>query len=167
MKTTFRKLKEAGACTARYRHLAKSLGGITKYGRDTPISALQILDHNGSDDLWWAWRFFDKTKADKIGRLFAADCAERVLPLFEKERPNDDRPRKAIEACRQFANGEIDAAASEAARAAAWEAAWAAASEAAMEAARAAARAAAWAAAWEAEKEWQLERLRWYLEADQ
>ena len=30
--------------------------------------------------------------------LWAADCAERVLPHFEREHPNDDRPRKPIEA---------------------------------------------------------------------
>ena len=30
----------------------------------------------------------------------AADCAERVLPFFEKVYPKDDRPRKAIETCR-------------------------------------------------------------------
>ncbi len=33
---------------------------------------------------------------------WAADCAERVLPLFEKAYPEDDRPRKAIEACRTW-----------------------------------------------------------------
>src|SRR4030065_1402680 len=32
--------------------------------------------------------------------ICAADCAERVLPFFEKAYPKDDRPRKAIEACR-------------------------------------------------------------------
>jgi hypothetical protein len=31
---------------------------------------------------------------------FAADCAEHVLHLFEARFPNDDRPRKAIEAAR-------------------------------------------------------------------
>lgn len=31
---------------------------------------------------------------------WAADCAERVLPFFEKAYPQDDRPRKAIETCR-------------------------------------------------------------------
>src|SRR4030042_3777084 len=31
---------------------------------------------------------------------FAADCAERVLPFFEKAYPKNGRPRKAIEACR-------------------------------------------------------------------
>jgi hypothetical protein len=33
---------------------------------------------------------------------WAADCAERVLPLFETARPNDDRPRWAIEQCREW-----------------------------------------------------------------
>lgn len=32
--------------------------------------------------------------------LFAADCAERVLSIFEERYPTDDRPRKAIEAAR-------------------------------------------------------------------
>jgi len=35
--------------------------------------------------------------------LWAADCAEHVLPYFEKERPKDDRPRKAIETGRDWA----------------------------------------------------------------
>ena len=38
--------------------------------------------------------------------LWAADCAEHVLPLFERERPDDDRPRRAIEAGRAWARGE-------------------------------------------------------------
>lgn len=33
---------------------------------------------------------------------WAADCAERVLPLFETVYPEDDRPRNAIEACRTW-----------------------------------------------------------------
>jgi len=36
-----------------------------------------------------------------------ADCAERVLPYFEEAFPDDDRPRKAIEAARAWARGEI------------------------------------------------------------
>jgi len=42
-------------------------------------------------------------------RLFglkAAEFAKRVLPLFEKERPNDDRPRLAIDAIRAWARGK-------------------------------------------------------------
>jgi hypothetical protein len=33
---------------------------------------------------------------------WAADCAERVLPLFEEAYPEDDRPRNAIETCRTW-----------------------------------------------------------------
>lgn len=39
--------------------------------------------------------------------LCAADCAEGVLALFEDAVPGDDRPRKAIEAARAWARGEI------------------------------------------------------------
>ena len=36
--------------------------------------------------------------------IWAFDCAERVLPYFEKKFPRDDRPRKSIEACREWAH---------------------------------------------------------------
>ena len=35
--------------------------------------------------------------------IWAADCAERVLPYFEEKYPEDTRPRNAIEACREWA----------------------------------------------------------------
>ena len=38
--------------------------------------------------------------------LWAADCAERALPLFEAKTPSDTRPREAIEGIRAFARGE-------------------------------------------------------------
>ena len=41
---------------------------------------------------------------------WAADCAERVLHLFEAEAPGDDRARDGIERARAFARGEVDAA---------------------------------------------------------
>jgi len=37
--------------------------------------------------------------------LWAADCAQRVLPLFEAKAPSDARPREAIEGGRAFARG--------------------------------------------------------------
>jgi hypothetical protein len=37
--------------------------------------------------------------------LWAADCAERVLPLFEAKASSDTRPREAIEGIRVFARG--------------------------------------------------------------
>ena len=38
---------------------------------------------------------------------WAADCAEHVLDLFERERSGDPRPRHAIEQARAWARGEI------------------------------------------------------------
>ena len=39
--------------------------------------------------------------------LWAATCAEHVLPLFESIRPDDTRPRQAIEAARAWTRGEF------------------------------------------------------------
>ena len=119
--------------------------GTIVHGDDKfAASQMRLVEHIGTTD-------------ERNLRLFAADCAEDVLGLFEPEYPNDSRPRTAIEVARRFANGEATQeelaaaraaardAARDAARAAAWAAAWAAAG-----AARDAARAAAWAAAWAA-----------------
>ena len=38
--------------------------------------------------------------------LVACICAATSLPIFEKKYPQDDRPRKAIEAARAWANGK-------------------------------------------------------------
>jgi len=43
----------------------------------------------------------------KVLRLLAADFAEHVLPIFEKKRPGDLRPREAIAAARAYARGKI------------------------------------------------------------
>ena len=85
---------------------------------------------------------------DKTLRLFAADCAEHVLGIYERVCPKDDRPRKAIQAARDFANGLIDRNAAHAAANAAHAAANAAYSAySAAEAAYAASYAASYAAA--------------------
>jgi len=73
------------------------------------------------------WVYF-RSVSKETARLVACDIAESVLHIFEDKFPNDDRPRKVIEAARRENK--------DAARAAAWVAA-----------ARAAARAAAWVAA--------------------
>jgi immunity protein 5 of polymorphic toxin system len=39
--------------------------------------------------------------------MWAADCAEHVLHHFERARPNDDRPRLAIDLARAWARGEV------------------------------------------------------------
>jgi hypothetical protein len=46
----------------------------------------------------------------RIVAEWAADCAERVLWLFEAQAPQDPRPRDAIARTRGFARGELDVA---------------------------------------------------------
>lgn len=46
----------------------------------------------------------------RVVAAWAADCAERVLALFEAEAPEDPRPRAAIARARAFARGELTAA---------------------------------------------------------
>jgi hypothetical protein len=50
------------------------------------------------------------TLQDDVHRLlgiWAADCAEHVLHHFEQARPEDDRPRRAIDLGRAWARGEV------------------------------------------------------------
>ena len=96
---------------------------------------------------------------ESVTRLFACDCAERALPIYERDYPKDKRPREAIRVARMFAQGKATNDELAAAWAAAGAAAWAAAGAAAW----AAARAAAWDAAWAAEHKWQAKRLMQYL----
>jgi hypothetical protein len=46
-------------------------------------------------------RLFQPDK--RVLALWAADCAEHVLPFFAMEHPDDERPERAIHACRQWA----------------------------------------------------------------
>ncbi len=39
--------------------------------------------------------------------IWAAQCAQHVLHYFEETRPDDDRPRRAIELTQAWVNGEI------------------------------------------------------------
>jgi len=43
----------------------------------------------------------------RVLAVWAADCAERTLPLFEARAPADARPREAIDGLRAFARGEL------------------------------------------------------------
>jgi hypothetical protein len=43
----------------------------------------------------------------RVLAVWAADCAERTLSLFEVKAPSDSRPRDAINGLRAFARGEL------------------------------------------------------------
>ena len=154
MQTTLNKIKLHSPCKDGWEKLLNHLNKTQS--DDESLELRTILESNGLHDTIWALRAVECK--DKEIRLFAADCAELVLPIFEKDYPNDKRPSLAIQAARDYANGlitmeELRAAASDAASDAAWaaasdaasDAAWAA-RAAASAAARDAARDAAWAA---------------------
>ena len=155
VRTTLKLLREQSACESGYKKLRKSLPKA--YGDNKPINLLRVLRSNGVQDTLWCFQATVEPWADikHIPALMAADFAESVLPKYESVYPNDDRPRKAIEACRAFVRVEISS------ESAAWSArsaarsAWSARS---AESARSAAESAAWsarsaaeAAAWSAE----------------
>lgn len=51
------------------------------------------------------------SEADRrLVAAWAANCAERVLPLFEAEAPTDGRPRDGIDRARAYARGELSTA---------------------------------------------------------
>jgi hypothetical protein len=83
------------------------------------------------------------TKQHKAIASWAADCAERVLPMFENVKPGDSRPKAAISAARRWASGKITMADARKASVAAHAAARDAGDPAGRDAARAAAHAAA------------------------
>ncbi len=174
--TTFRKVHDAGACVDRYKIFGRKMGGITTYGRDTPIPLVRVLDDMGlADTLWALGATIEPAKNLLIE--FACRCAEHVLANFEALYPTDKRPRQAIEAARLYLIGESTAAES-AAKSAAWSAesaarsaAWSA--ESAARSAESAARSAAWSAgsaAWSAESAaksaaWSAESAAWSAES--
>ena len=161
MQTTLNKIKSHLPCKEGWKKLLNHLGKIQS--DDEPLDLRTILESNGLNHTIWAFRAVEGK--DKEIRLFAADCADMALPIYEKRYPDDKRPRLAIQAARDYANGLITfeelAAAGAAAGAAAWDAAGAAAGDAARAAEGAAARAAAgasagaaaWDAAWDAARD--------------
>lgn len=165
--TTLNIIRDHFPCSGSWQKALKLLGK-TK-ADDEPLSFEWILENLGLDDALWGLRAVseeNETERDRLARMFACDCAERVLVCWYKHYPKDHRPKEAICVARKFAQGEASQEELDAARAAwdaaraAWDAAmaaWAAASAAAWAAARdardaatAAASAAATAAAWAA-----------------
>lgn len=134
--TTLAKIKAQSPCEDGYKKLVKSLGGIKKYGKDTPITFQQIYTSNGYNDTLWCLRATDE-EFHYLWRHFAVDAAQSVEYLN-----NDQRVSACNAVMRRYADGnateEERAAARDAARAAARDAAWAAARDAAWDAARAA-----------------------------
>lgn len=176
---TYEEVKALEPCPDAFEQATKLLGGEGWGGREIDAAAAREAGCTLGDIVWVASALARKD-ADVRRRLqlWMADCAARVLHVYEQSEASG-APRKAIIAARQYARGEIDntacTAASHAAWAAfgdaesaAWAAAWAPSMSAAKDASRAAVRSgwtdaasdvasdAAWAAGWAAasDAEW-------------
>ncbi len=68
--------------------MKKSKFSLTRYQDERIVEIVRKTDH--------------KTLA-----VWAIDCVERVLPYFEEQYPEDNRPRKAIEACREWVRTDV------------------------------------------------------------
>lgn len=188
---TYSELKNLDPCPKRLRKVAKLMGGVRKWGHRR-ITAREAAEAGIEfDDLLWVAATIALTdnRVKRRLRLFLTDCAARMLPVFEKQHPDDARPREAIMAARQFVSGEktsvvraARAAANSVDRSTAAGAAAGSAATAAAGSARAidwdsadwTARSALWAILWnadgasdksavQAERHWQLERLVLWL----
>ena len=179
--TTLNKIRACGPCTSGWRTLLKHVG--EDFDPDAEINLLTVLESNGVADMLWTLRATDQD-SKRVASQLAIEFAEQALPIFEKRRQNDERPRKAIQAARDYLDGKISleelracrshSAADAAADAAAADAADAAAAAYAAYAAAYAADAAAYAtatgvggaeAAREKARERQAEIIRMILEA--
>jgi hypothetical protein len=157
---TLTQVKRLQPCRHSLKRIARFLG-------DVPLTASEARAAGAKlDDVAWAAAAVASIDKDVRRRrcLWMADCAVRMLPLFEREQPTDQRPRRAIEAARAYARAEIGEAALSAAGADGYDGWDAAARDAARYAALAAARTAAardaawatgdWSAAWAAADWW-------------
>ena len=113
-------LRDNHACQERYDYLVEKLG--TDFGDDEPLSLSRILEINGIADCFWAFNCFSAIYEDEL-RLIATKTAvwsaRQALKYFTEKYPDDDRPRKAIEAAEAYIeNASARAAYAAAARAA-------------------------------------------------
>lgn len=120
--TTLKKISRCRPCgskrtsKAAFSLLRESLGD--NYGDNTPVKFSEIIEIQGLDDAILCLGSICP-KHNKEVRMFAAECAKHVLHIFEIQFPNDDRPRKAIEAACDYAQRKIT---KDAARYCSWDA---------------------------------------------
>lgn len=87
LSTTFKDLREYGACKAGYQKLAKNLGGIRKYGSNTPIPLSSIWESNGWTDLGWTmdqlWSDPDSNAETFFDDWSVALCESILMPFLK------------------------------------------------------------------------------------
>jgi len=102
LQVTVKQIMEWDPCEGYTEEVVKGLFSGRIY-----LNAKQILDLDISiADKFWAVLREELIPAEILYE-FGCQCAERVLPIWEEKYPDDDRPRKAIEAKRAWMRGEI------------------------------------------------------------
>ena len=130
--TTLKLLRAHTACKPRYDFLVAALG--PEWADDAALPLLSILDSNGLDDALWALRATppeQEADRDRIARIYACDCAERVFPIWrgwaDENTPEIALvPEQTVAIARRYAIGEATSEELAAAGDAAWAAALAA-----------------------------------------
>ena len=102
--TTLNKIRACSPCASGWQTLLKHVG--KDFDPDAEINLLTILESNGVADMLWTLRATDQD-SKRIASQLAIEFAEQALPIFEKRRPDDARPRKAIQAARDYLDGKI------------------------------------------------------------
>ena len=102
--TTLNKIRACSPCTSGWQTLLKHVG--KDFNPDAEINLLTILQSNGVADMIWTLRATDQD-SKRIASQLAIEFAEQALPIFEKRQPDDARPRKAIQAARDYLDGKI------------------------------------------------------------
>ncbi len=96
--TNIARIRAAGPCEVGYKKLVKSLGGVHKYGEDTPITIRQIVESNGLDDALWCLCTMPEHNAR--WRLLAVRYARRAQRLM-----TDPRGVEAVDVAERHARG--------------------------------------------------------------
>lgn len=101
MRTTYKKIKSFKPCFEGWKTLLENTNPEMDMTKE--IDLMDILKSNGIKDAVWALRCWDYMD----WCLFICEVAESVLPIFEEKYPEDDRPRKALQAIRDYKAGII------------------------------------------------------------
>lgn len=102
--TTLNRIRACEPCRPGWRKLLDYLG--KDFDPDAEINLLTLLDSNNVPDLLWT---LQATVQDsrRVASQLAIEFAEQALPMFERRYPDDARPRRAIQAARDYLDGKI------------------------------------------------------------
>ena len=103
--TTLNKIRACSPCASGWRTLVKHLG--EDFDPNAEINLLTVLESNGVADMLWTLRAAIGQDSKRVASQLAIEFAATTLPIFEKRSPNDERPRKAIQAARDYLDGKI------------------------------------------------------------